>query len=159
RLIFGARTVVIWAGLATATAYLVGIASGLCAGYYGGWIDKLVSFAAHVLLSFPGLGLYIVLLLQPGASGTHSIIPGALASAPAIFRLVRALTLDVRGRDFVSSAVTQGESGLRIMVFEILPNASGPIIVDGCLRLGYTSITIGVLGFLGLGLPPPTPDW
>ncbi len=159
RLIWGARTVVIWAGLATATAYLVGIAAGLCAGYFGGWIDKLLSFAANVILSFPVLVLYIVILITLGASGTNIVIAVTFASAPAIYRLVRALALDIRSRDYIASAVTQGEGPLRIMVIEILPNASGPLIVDACLRLGYTSITIGVLGFLGLGLPPPTPDW
>lgn len=159
RLIFGARTVVIWAGLATATAYIVGIVAGLCAGYFGGWVDKILSFVANVILSFPVLVLYIVILITLGASGTNIVIAVTFASAPAIFRLVRALTLDIRGRDYISAAVTQGESALRIMVVEILPNASGPLVVDACLRLGYTSITIGVLGFLGLGLPPPTPDW
>jgi peptide/nickel transport system permease protein len=74
-------------------------------------------------------------------------------------RIVRGLTLDLRQRDYVAAAQIRGESTLRIMLVEILPNALGPLIVDACLRLGYVTITIGVLGFLGLGLPPPTPDW
>ncbi len=72
---------------------------------------------------------------------------------------MRGITIDVASRDYVAAAVTQGESTWRIMVFDILPNANGPLAVDFCLRLGYTAITIGTLGFLGLGLPPPTPDW
>ncbi|MGQ3032384.1 MAG: ABC transporter permease subunit, partial [Ferrovibrionaceae bacterium] len=87
------------------------------------------------------------------------VIAVTFASAPAIFRIVRALTIDLRSRDFVAAAITQGESDWRIMLVVILPNASGPLVVVVCLRLGYTAITIGVLGFLGLGLPPPTPDW
>jgi peptide/nickel transport system permease protein len=74
-------------------------------------------------------------------------------------RIVRGLVLDLRNRDYVAAAQTRGESAWRIMLVEILPNARGPLIVDACLRLGYVIITIGVLGFLGLGLPPPNPDW
>ena len=73
--------------------------------------------------------------------------------------IVRGLTLDLRQRDYIAAAQLRGESARRIMFLEILPNARGPLIVDACLRLGYVTITIGVLGFLGLGLPPPTPDW
>ncbi len=74
-------------------------------------------------------------------------------------RIVRGLVLDLRNRDYVAAAQTRGEGMWRIMLVEILPNARGPLIVDACLRLGYVIITIGVLGFLGLGLPPPQPDW
>ena len=159
RLIFGARTVVIWAGLATATAYAVGVAGGLAAGFYRGRVDKALSFLANVVLSFPVLVLYILIIVELGASGFNIVLAVTFASAPSIFRIVRALALDLRERDFVLAAITQGETSWRIMLFEMLPNVSGPLVVDACLRLGYTAITIGVLGFLGLGLPPPTPDW
>jgi peptide/nickel transport system permease protein len=69
------------------------------------------------------------------------------------------LVLDIRNLEYVSAAQIRGENGLYIMLVELLPNARGPIIVDFCLRMGYTIIAIGVLGFLGLGLPPPDPDW
>jgi peptide/nickel transport system permease protein len=72
---------------------------------------------------------------------------------------VRSLALDLRSREYIMAAETRGESVARILFVELLPNARGPIIVDAMLRLGYTVITIGVLGFLGLGLPPPDPDW
>lgn len=159
RLIYGARTVILWAGLATASAYAIGVAGGLAAGFYGGTVDRILSFLANVVLSFPILVLYILIITKLGASGFNIVLSVIFASAPAIFRIVRALSIDLRERDFVLSAVTQGESALRIMVVEMLPNAAGPLVVDACLRLGYTAITIGVLGFLGLGLPPPTPDW
>lgn len=159
RLVFGARTVVIWAGFATLTAYIVGIAGGLVAGYNGGWIDNALTFFANVVLSFPVLVLYIVIIVTLGPSGTNIVLAVTFASAPAIYRLVRALTVDIRSRDFVKVALTQGEGPLRIMLVEILPNATGPLVVDACLRFGYTAITVGTLGFLGLGLPPPTPDW
>ena len=74
-------------------------------------------------------------------------------------RLVRSLALDVRTRDYIQAAKTRGESSLYIMWVEILPNARGPLIIDAMLRVGYAIFAIGTLGFLGLGLPPPTPDW
>ena len=81
------------------------------------------------------------------------------ASAPAIMRIVRGLVLDLKTRDYIFAAQTRGEIPLYIMLVELLPNARGPLIVDACLRLGYTTVAIATLGFLGLGLPPPDPDW
>ena len=159
RLIWGARSVVFWAGIATATAYFVGIIAGLLAGFYGGITDRVLSVVANVILSFPVLVLYMLLIVRLGPSGANIVLAVTFASAPAIFRIVRALAADVRDRDFVAASITQGENPARIMAVDILPNVSGPLVVDACLRLGYTAITIGLLGFLGLGLPPPTPDW
>jgi peptide/nickel transport system permease protein len=159
RLIYGARTVVVFSTLATVTAYIVGVVLGLIAGYWRGWIDAVLSYLANVVLSFPVLVLYIVIIVVVGSSPFNIVLAVTFGSAPAIFRIVRGITIDVASRDFVAAAVTQGESTWRIMLFDILPNASGPLAVDFCLRLGYTAITIGTLGFLGLGLPPPTPDW
>lgn len=159
RLVYGARTVVLWACLATATAFLVGLAMGLVAGFYRGWVDRVLCFLANVILSFPVLVLYILVIVTLGPSGLNIVLAVTFASAPGIFRIVRALTIDIASQDYVAAAIVQGESPVRIMAMEILPNAAGPLIVDACLRLGYTTITIGVLGFLGLGLPPPTPDW
>lgn len=159
RLIWGARTVVIYATLATLTAYAFGLIFGLIAGYAGGRTDAVLSFLANVVLSFPVLVLYIVIIVVIGASAVNIVIAVTFSSAPAIFRIVRAITIDVASRDFVRAAITQGESTGRILFVDILPNTTGPLAVDFCLRLGYTAITIGTLGFLGLGLPPPTPDW
>jgi len=159
RLIYGARPVVTLSAAATLTAYLVGVSAGLAAGYFGGWIDAGLSFAANVILSFPVLLLYIVVIVALGASPINVIIAVTFASAPAVFRIVRTIAADLARRDFISAAVIQGESAWRILFVDILPNAMGPLTVDFCLRLGYTTITIGALGFLGLGLPPPAPDW
>lgn len=159
RLVWGARIVVIYATLATLTAYAFGLTLGLIAGYLGGRADALLSFFANVVLSFPVLVLYIVIIVVIGASPVNIVIAVTFSSAPAIFRIVRAITIDVASRDFVKAAITQAESTLRILFVDILPNTTGPLAVDFCLRLGYTAITIGTLGFLGLGLPPPTPDW
>jgi peptide/nickel transport system permease protein len=132
---------------------------GLTAGYKMGWWDVVLSRITDIILSFPVLVLYIIVIVHFGASGANIIIAITFASAPGIMRIVRGLTLDVRARDYIGAAQTRGESSLYIMFVEILPNVRGPLIVDVCLRFGYVIITIGVLGFLGLGLPPPDPDW
>jgi ABC-type dipeptide/oligopeptide/nickel transport system permease subunit len=159
RLIYGARPVVTLSLTATLIAYLVGVSAGLSAGYFGGLVDAGLSFLANVILSFPVLLLYILVIVAFGASALNVIIAVTFASAPAVFRIVRTLAADLRQRDFIAAAVIQGESTWRILAVDMLPNTLGPLTVDFCLRLGYTIITIGALGFLGLGLPPPLPDW
>ncbi len=159
RIIWGSRTVLIYAPLAAFTAYAVGIMMGVAAGYFGGWIDDLLSGIADIILSFPVLVLYIIIIATFGASAINIILAITFATGPVVMRIVRGLVLDLKNRDYVAAAQTRGESSWRIMLVEILPNARGPLIVDACLRLGYVIITIGVLGFLGLGLPPPDPDW
>ena len=159
RIMHGSRAVLIFAPLATFCAYAVGIPMGLAAGYRRGMTDSVLSFVANVILSFPVLVLYIIIIATIGASAVNIVIAVTFASAPGIFRIVRGLVLDLRSREYVFAAETRGESPWRIMLVEILPNARGPLIVDACLRVGYVIITIGVLGFLGLGLPPPDPDW
>ena len=159
RIIHGSRQVLTFGPLATFCAYLVGIPMGLAAGYRRGTVDDVLSFIANVILSFPVLVLYVIIIATVGASAANIVIAVTFASAPGIMRIVRGLALDLRNREYVFAAETRGESPWRIMIIEILPNARGPLIVDACLRLGYVIITIGVLGFLGLGLPPPDPDW
>jgi ABC-type dipeptide/oligopeptide/nickel transport system permease subunit len=159
RILYGARTVLVYATGATACAYTVGAAMGLLAGYYRGRVDTALSFVANVVLSFPVLVLYVLILTTVGASGANVFVAVVFASAPGIMRIVRGLTLDLRTREYVAAAQLRGESGWYVMLVEILPNAQTPLVVDACLRVGYVIITIGVLGFLGLGLPPPTPDW
>ena len=159
RVIWGSQRVLIWATLATAVAYVVGMLMGTMAGYLGGWWDEAISFTANVLLSFPVMILYILIISYLGASGINIVIAVTFASAPGIMRIVRGLVLDLKTRDYIAAAQTRGEPAWRIMFIELLPNARGPLIVDACLRLGYTVVAIATLGFLGLGLPPPDPDW
>jgi ABC-type dipeptide/oligopeptide/nickel transport system permease subunit len=159
RIIWGARTVLLYAPLATLTAYTLGILMGLAAGYYRGWVDDVLSAIANIILSFPVLVLYILIIATYGASAINIIVAITFVTGPLVMRIVRGLVLDLRNRDYVAAAQMRGESAWYIMLVEILPNARGPLIVDACLRLGYVIITIGVLGFLGLGLPPPAPDW
>jgi peptide/nickel transport system permease protein len=159
RIMWGGQRVLFYATAATVCAYIVGILMGLLAGYYRGWADELISFVANVILSFPVMVLYVLIIAKLGASGANIIFAVVFASSPGIMRIVRGLTLDIATRDYVVAAQTRGESTMFICLIEILPNARGPLIVDFCLRMGYTTITIGALGFLGLGLPPPDPDW
>lgn len=159
RIIYGSRTVLFYAPIATIAAYTVGILMGLAAGYMGGWWDEALSMITNIILSFPVLVLYILIITIIGPSGINIIIAITFATGPTVMRIVRGLVLDLKNRDYVAAAQTRGETPWRIMLVEILPNARGPLIVDACLRLGYVIITIGVLGFLGLGLPPPQPDW
>ncbi len=159
RVLWGCQRVLVWGVTATLVAYVVGSMLGLMAGYLAKWWDQAISFIANVLLSFPVMVLFILILNYLGASGFNIVIAVTFASAPAIMRIVRGLTLDTKTRDYIFAAQTRGEHPLRIMIYELLPNARGPIIVDACLRLGYTTVAITTLTFLGLGLQPPDPDW
>ena len=177
RLFYGSRLVLFWSGFATIIAYLVGMLMGVAAGYRGGWWDEVISFIGNIFLSFPQMVLYIVILSQLGPDspmgqwlGAHGfgstwvkgltiVLAVMFATAPQVARIVRGIVLDLKTRDYVAAAEVRGESPLFIMIVELLPNARGPLIVDACLRLGYVTIAIAALGFLGLGLPPPDPDW
>ncbi|HEV8438934.1 MAG TPA: ABC transporter permease [Methylomirabilota bacterium] len=159
RILWGARTVLTVAPLAVLGAAILGSFLGLAAGYHRGWIDLVITRACDIVLSFPVIILYMIILAHFGSSALNIIGVLTLTKAPIIARIVRGLTLELREREYVAAAKMRGESALYIMLVEILPNARGPLIVDMCLRTGYNVVIIGVLGFLGIGLPPPDPDW
>ncbi len=226
RVIAGARIVLVIAPLATLLALSVGVSLGLPAGYFGRRIDAVLSFLANLVLAFPIILLFYLLvspgiletpipytlagvffavpivlftllfvsgysaqprqlaarlavtflvggwlfaafvfnadpfrLLNVSPSTLNIFIAVALASGPGIFRIVRSLTMDIKTREYVLAAQTRGERPWYIMLWEILPNARGPLIVDSCLRIGYTTILLGALGYFGLGMPPESPDW
>ncbi|MFC2967626.1 ABC transporter permease [Acidimangrovimonas pyrenivorans] len=234
RMVAGSRVVIAIAPLATIFAFMVGITLGLPAGYFGSKFDTVLSFVANLILAFPVILLfyllvtpeivksglpqymaailflfpivflavlinsrfyvkpgfrniviaaivviggwcYLSLLSQPDTplvllpAGIDLFnIPGntmivfvsvVFVNSPTVFRIVRGLTMDIKSRDYVAAAQTRGEGAWYIMLWEILPNARGPLIVDFCLRIGYTTILLGTLGFFGLGLSPESPDW
>lgn len=159
RVLWGARTVLMVAPIAVTGATAAGALVGLTAGFYRGWIDLVVTRISDIVLSFPVIILYMIILAIYGSSAFNIILVITLTKAPIIARIVRGITLELRDREYVAAAKMRGESALYIMLVEILPNARGPLTVEMCLRMGYTIITIGVLGFLGIGLPPPDPDW
>ncbi|MEX5728889.1 peptide/nickel transport system permease protein [Rhodovulum iodosum] len=226
RMVMGSRVVLTIAPAATLFAFMVGITLGVPAGYMGGKFDTVLSFIANLVLAFPVILLFFllvtpeiitmgvptymaaVLFLFPiiflvilwnsrfhTRTGLRNLlvaltvliggwlylglawdldpfglvsIPGGVlivfvsvvfVNSPTVFRIVRGLTLDISTRDYVAAAQTRGEGPWYIMLWEILPNARGPLLVDFCLRIGYTTILLGTLGFFGLGLPPESPDW
>ena len=159
RILWGARTVLTVAPLAVLGAAILGSLLGLTAGYYRGVIDVVIVRACDIVLSFPVIILYMIILAHFGSSAVNIVAVLTLTKAPIIARIVRGLTLELREREYVAAAKMRGESPLYIMLAEILPNARGPLIVDMCLRTGYNVVIIGALGFLGIGLPPPDPDW
>jgi len=172
RLIHGARVVLVilpisesfWLLGGTAlwgvfVALLAGTTLGLLSGYYGGWLDEIVMRLLDAMMAVPIILLYLIIMSALGASAVNVVIAITIVGTPGIARLVRSLTLDIRTREYIRAAETRGESPWYIMFIEILPNARGPIIVDAMLRVGYAIFAMGTLGFLGLGLPPPSPDW
>jgi peptide/nickel transport system permease protein len=172
RLIYGARVVLVmlplsenvWVPGGTAiwgvfVALLAGTTLGLISGYYGGWLDEIVMRLLDAMMAVPIILLFLIIMAALGASAVNVVIAITIVGTPGIARLVRSLTLDIRTREYIRASETRGESPWYIMFVEILPNARGPIIVDAMLRVGYAIFAMGTLGFLGLGMPPPSPDW
>lgn len=172
RLIYGARVVLvelpvsenislpggtaIWGVI---VALIIGATLGLISGYRGGWIDELVMRLLDAMMAIPVILLYLIIVAAIGASAVNVVIAISIVGVPGIARLVRSLTLDIKTREYIRAAETRGESAWFIMFVEILPNTRGPIIIDAMLRIGYAIFAMGTLGFLGLGMPPPSPDW
>lgn len=172
RLIYGARIVLVILPLSgggfipggtaiwgVVVALLVGSVLGLISGYKGGWWDEITMRLLDAMMSVPIILLYLIIVAAIGPSAVNVVLAIAIVGAPGIARLVRGLTLDIATRDFIRAAETRGEGLWWILFMEILPNARGPIIIDAMLRVGYAIFAMGTLGFLGLGLPPPSPDW
>jgi peptide/nickel transport system permease protein len=130
RLIYGARTVLTVAPLSVAVAMLVGITIGMLAGYYGGWIDLLISRISDILLAFPVVVLYVILIANIGPSILNIVIATTIASAPGIGRITRSLVLGLKQQEYIAAAKLRGENALYIMVVELLPNCRGMLIVD-----------------------------
>lgn len=159
RLAYGSRTILTLAPLSVLAAVIVGTFLGLVGGYFGGLVDEIVMRILDAIMAFPTILLYLIIIAAIGPSAINVVIAITFVGAPGVARLVRSLALDIRVRDYIRAAELRGESPWYIMFFEILPNARGPLIIDSMLRVGYAIFAIGTLGFLGLGLPPPTPDW
>jgi peptide/nickel transport system permease protein len=159
RLIWGSRVVLLLAPASVLLGISIGAPLGLASGYLGGMIDTVIMRGCDILLSFPTLLIYILIIATFGSSAIIVVISVAVGVVPSITRIVRSLVMDERTKDYVSAARLRGEKLWYILGREILPNASGPLIVDACIRVGYAIMAVGALGFLGLGIPPPTPDW
>jgi peptide/nickel transport system permease protein len=152
-LIYGARVSLLIGAVATVVALLVGIAVGAFAGYHGGWVDALLMRLTELFQAIPGFAFAVVLvaIFQPSAQSIVTAI--ALVSWPPVARLVRSEFLTLRQREFVQAALLAGQSSLKIIFTQILPNAVSPIIVMGSLMVANSILLESALSFLGLGDP------
>jgi peptide/nickel transport system permease protein len=159
RVVYGSRPVLAMAAASTGLAVVVGAALGMLLAYRRGWIDELGMRALDILMSIPPLVLALLIISALGNSGVLVVLTVAFLFAPRVARIVRAATLAIVTEDYVTAAVTRGESALGIAVRELLPNVAGTVFVEFSIRTGYAIVFIGALSFLGFGAPPPAPEW
>ena len=166
RIIVGARSVIEVAPAATLLGVGLGSMLGLLMGYFGRWVDNVVGRILDAVLAIPLIVLAILILtaLSAGNEGIsvsswQLIVVIGIAFTPPVARTVRSAVLAERDLDYVQAAKLRGERPPYIMFAEILPNVTGPIIVEGTVRLGYAVFTVATLAFLGYGPQPPSPDW
>jgi ABC-type dipeptide/oligopeptide/nickel transport system permease subunit len=159
RIIYGARISLRIGFISVGIAAVVGLPLGIAAGYFGGWIDEILMRVTDAMIAFPNLIfiLGVVAVLGPGVNNVM-IALGANAF-PIYARLIRAQTLSLKERDYVTAAHALGSSDRRILLQHILPNAIQPIVVQGSLALGAAVLAESSLSFLGIGIEPPTPSW
>ncbi|HZE72448.1 MAG TPA: ABC transporter permease [Pyrinomonadaceae bacterium] len=160
RVVFGARISLEVGVIVVGISTVIGTALGAIAGYYGGWIDRLVSgYVFNVFLSFPGLLLAIAMVAFLGAGLNKLILALCIIGWVGYARLIRGQVLKVREYDFVQAARALGASDMRILLTHILPNAIQPLIVQASLGMAGAVLSEASLSFLGLGVPPPAPSW
>jgi len=159
RLAFGARVSLMIGFAAVGVGLIIGVPLGAVSGFYGGWLDLVIQRVVDVLLSFPGFLLALSLVAVLGVGIENVMIAVGLGVVPAFVRLVRASTLSIRYRDYVEAARAAGARSPSIIWRHVLPNALPPVVVQATLGLGSTLLTAAGLGFLGLGVQQPTPEW
>ena len=159
RLLYGARNTVGVALVATLLAFVLGVVGGSAAALVGGWVDSLLNWLVEVLLALPSLIFALLLLSVLSPSVTTVVLVSALLSATRVFRLSRALALDMTAVEFVELARLRGEGWWWVVRSEIVPNTYGPLLAELGLRFCFVFLFISSLSFLGLGLQPPTADW
>jgi ABC-type dipeptide/oligopeptide/nickel transport system permease subunit len=159
RLAYGARWSLLIGFAAVTLGLAIGVPLGAVSGFYGGWSDLIIQRFIDVLVSFPGFLLALSLVAVLGVGIENVIIAVGLGVVPAFVRLVRASALAIQSRDYVIAARVAGARGPNIIVRHVLPNAMPPVIVQATLGLGSTLLTAAGLGFLGLGVQQPTPEW
>lgn len=159
RVLYGARISLTVGIISQLINTVIGVALGMSAGYFGGWWDDFVNGLTNLMLSIPSLvfALAIMAILQPGL--TSLLIALGLTNWSYTCRLSRAATLSIKQQGYVEAARSFGSSHFRIMLFQILPNIAGPIIVIGTLGMGGAVLAEAALSFLGLGIRPPFPSW
>jgi peptide/nickel transport system permease protein len=159
RVIVGARDILIVAPLATLLGTALGTTIGLVQGFYRGRVDSFSGRLVEAVLALPVVIVAFLFVVALGPSSRTLIIVIGLVFGVLISRTVRTAVLQERDLDYIAAARLRDESDLHIMFVEILPNVTGPILVEFTVRLGYAIFTIATLSFLGFGIQPPTPDW
>jgi ABC-type dipeptide/oligopeptide/nickel transport system permease subunit len=159
RVVYGGRVSLLIGVLAVTLSLATGVPVGLLSGYYGGTFDLVVQRLVDLLLAFPGFLLALTLVAVLGVGVTNVVVAVGLAAAPGYVRLVRAVVLSARTQTYVEAARGLGASDLRILWRHVLPNCVAPVVVQSTLQLGTAILTAAGLGFLGLGVKPPTPEW
>jgi peptide/nickel transport system permease protein len=159
RLLAGASSVLAIAPAATVLSLVLGTTIGLAAGYYRGWFDQIVTRLLDAFLAFPTIVLAILGLAVLGSSSFTVILVIGFLFVPNVARTIRSTALQERSRDYVAAARLRGERGPYILFAEILPNVSGPLMVEATVRFGYAVFAAATLSFLGLGVQQPSPDW
>jgi peptide/nickel transport system permease protein len=159
RIVYGARNTVGIALITTLVAFLLGGICGIMAAVLGGWVDQLLSRVVDVLMAIPSLIFAMLLLSIFGTSVISLILIIGVLDATRIFRIARAVSLNVVVMDFIEAAKLRGEKLYWITVREVLPNISAPMSAEFGLRFCFVFLTISALSFLGLGIQPPTADW
>ncbi|AFN36418.1 glutathione ABC transporter permease GsiD [Taylorella equigenitalis] len=159
RIIMGARISLAAGFISVALGMIFGTVLGLLAGYYEGWIDRLVMRLSDVLFAFPGILLAIGVIAVLGPSMLNVIIAVAVFSVPTFARLVRGNTLSLKNMTYVEAARSIGASDFTILFKHILPGTISPIVIYATMRIGTSIITAASLSFIGMGAQPPTPEW
>lgn len=159
RLFVGARYTLSLAVAAVALGLAVGVPLGALSGYFGGWVDLLVQRFVDVMLAFPSILLAISLVAALGVGLRNVIVSVAIVAMPGFIRLVRASALSIREAPYVEAARALGVPNWRILLRHVVPNSLGPLIVQASLQLGGAILVAAGLGFLGLGVQQPTPEW
>jgi peptide/nickel transport system permease protein len=159
RLLFGARITLSLSVIAIGVAVLIGVPLGLVAGYFHGWFSDMLMRFTEIFLAVPQIVLAIAIAQTLGPSIQNVILALSITYWPFWARLVYAETRSLKNEVFIESAVALGASPLRVMVLHVLPSIASPIIVRTSIGMGATILTAATLGFLGLGAPPPAPEW
>lgn len=159
RVMYGAR-LSLWVGFSSVIgSVVVGVTLGILAGYYGRWLDILISRIFDIMLAFPSILLAIAIVAMLGPSLQNALIAIALVNVPIFGRLVRSTVLSLKEEEYVEAARSIGMRDSRILFHHILPNSLAPIIVQGTLSIATAILDAAALGFLGLGAQPPDPEW
>ncbi|WP_066370248.1 nickel transporter permease [Neobacillus fumarioli] len=159
RVVYGAR-ISLWVGFFSVLGSVIaGTLLGIIAGYYGRWVDTIISRVFDVMLAFPSILLAIAVVAILGPSLQNALIAIAVINIPNFGRLIRSRVLSVKQEEYIMAARAIGMKDSRILLHHILPNSISPVIVQATLAIASAIIEAAGLGFLGLGAQPPTPEW